>query len=89
MSEPKPPDCEARAGTCQHAVDLLTEYIDGRLAADLRHRLEQHLAACPPCVEFVNTYRATTKLCKKALAETLPEELAGKLTSFLRQNIKK
>jgi hypothetical protein len=39
-------------------------------------------------VDFLRTYRATPGLCKRALAERMPQELSSKLTDFLRSKIK-
>ena len=50
--------------------------------------LQEHLDGCPPCVDFVRTYRATPGLCRKALAKPMPQEVAEKLNAFLRAKIK-
>ena len=44
---------------CSECVDLLADYVDGALPRDEAERLEWHLAACPPCVAFVKTYKGT------------------------------
>ncbi|MFN7133200.1 MAG: anti-sigma factor family protein [Myxococcales bacterium] len=75
--------------TCKTCVELLCDYLDGALPPDTAAELEAHLAACPPCVAFVNTYRSTTPTCRKALEAAMPEELAGRLTAFLRGKIGK
>lgn len=70
--------------SCKKSIDLLLEYLDGDIPPDEQRHLNEHLNACPPCVDFVRTYRATPQLCKKALATKMPEELSSKLTEFLR-----
>lgn len=75
--------------TCKESVDLLLQFLDGDMPEEEAARLEQHLEACPPCVDFLRTYRATPTLCKRALSQQMPQELADRLTSFLRQNCKK
>jgi hypothetical protein len=35
-------------------------------------------------VEFVNTYRATSGMCRKALVKSMPPEVAGRLRAYLR-----
>ena len=75
--------------TCKNAVDLLVELVDGDLPPEEEQRLMAHINACPPCVDFLKTYKATTGLCKRALAKKMPQEMASKLTDFLRANIKK
>jgi anti-sigma factor RsiW len=44
---------------CQHAVELVTDYLEGALDTDETTRFEQHLNACPPCVRYVAQVRAT------------------------------
>lgn len=84
-------ECKAQQGsgalTCKTCIDLLCDYLDGALPTEEATRLEAHLAACPPCVTFVNTYKSTGRYCRKALEAQLPEELGNKLTAFLRGKI--
>jgi len=75
--------------TCKDAIDLLLEYLDGSLPDDVRARLEKHVGGCTPCDDFLASYRATPSLCRKALEKRMPESLAGKLTDFLRTELKK
>jgi anti-sigma factor RsiW len=75
--------------TCKDCIGLLRDYLDGELPQDESRHLEEHLSECPPCVDFVRTYRATPTICKWALAAKMPEELGHKLTEFLRSKIKK
>lgn len=70
--------------TCRDSLDLLLEYAEGVLPDDVRQRLEAHFSDCSPCDEFLKTYRATPKLCRKALAATMPEGVSRRLTAFLR-----
>lgn len=70
--------------SCKDSIHLLLDFLDGDMSPEDQRELEEHLAGCPPCVEFVRTYRATPGLCKRALAAKMPDELARKLTDFLR-----
>lgn len=47
-----------------HITGLLSEYIDNRLPAQERHRLEAHLAACPQCQEELASLRATVTMLR-------------------------
>ena len=42
-----------RGLSCKELVELVTDYRDGALGLPERARFEEHLAACPPCVEYV------------------------------------
>jgi anti-sigma factor (TIGR02949 family) len=70
--------------TCKDSVNLLMELLDGEMSAAEEGKLREHLEACPPCVDFLRTYRATSGLCRRALKSKMPQELADKLTDFLR-----
>jgi anti-sigma factor RsiW len=39
--------------SCKELVELVTEYLDGAMAEADRARFDEHLAICPPCVEYV------------------------------------
>ena len=75
--------------SCKDSIQLLLDFLDGEMSPELARELEEHLAGCPPCVEFLQTYRQTPGICRKALAAKMPEELSAKLTEFLRTHIRK
>lgn len=74
--------------SCKDSVNLLINFLDGEMTAEEEADLKEHLSACPPCVDFLRTYKATPSLCKRALAEHMPRELSAQLTGFLRAKIK-
>ncbi len=45
--------------TCHELVELVTEYLEDAMTASERERLEQHLAACGPCVRYLDQMRRT------------------------------
>ena len=75
--------------TCREVFDLLSEFVDGELADPLRESLSRHLSACLPCEEFLKTFQITRSLCRESLMEKMPDELKGRLRSFLRDQIRK
>ena len=72
---------------CKECVDLLGDYVEGTLPPDRAKALEEHLSACPPCITFVRTYKATRGLCRKALSREMPRELMNSLSSFLGKHV--
>jgi anti-sigma factor RsiW len=68
---------------CPRIVSLLSDYIDGRLPADLSRDLEQHLSGCSECTDFVGTFRSTVALLQSLNEDDLPEELRLRLKAFL------
>ena len=74
--------------TCREQVELLAEYLDGVLDPEVARALEQHLDGCVSCSNFIKTYRATRTWIKEVTYEEMPEELKGRLASFLKEKIR-
>ena len=70
--------------TCASAVELLMDYLEGVLSADLRSAVEAHVAGCPRCVAFIASYRETPRIVREATATVLPADLQASLRAFLR-----
>jgi anti-sigma factor RsiW len=68
---------------CPRIVSLLSDYLDGRLPADVRRDLEQHLGGCSECATFVDSFRSTVTLLQSLTDDDLPEELRLRLKAFL------
>lgn len=77
------------SNTCKECIDLLLDYVEGELPAEMHMRLEAHMGECEPCDQFLKTYKATPGLCRKALAAKMPENVAKKLSDFLRLEMQK
>ena len=73
---------------CPRIVALLSDYLDGRLPADVRAELDQHLAGCSECTAFVGTFRSTVALLQSLEERDLPEELRLRLRAFLDDHSK-
>jgi anti-sigma factor RsiW len=43
--------------TCQRAVELVTDYLEGTLAPAERARLERHLRGCAGCTAYIEQMR--------------------------------
>lgn len=48
--------------TCRELVDFLLAYLEDELAAGARADFEAHLELCPPCVDYLETYKETVRL---------------------------
>ena len=62
---------------CREFVEFLMSYIDDDLDEDPRRVFEEHMHMCPPCVEFLDSYRDTIRLGKFACKEggPVPDEV--------------
>jgi anti-sigma factor RsiW len=62
--------------SCQEVVEIVTDYLDGKLDPQAVEKLEEHLRQCGPCVEYVNQVRTTTRLAAAARLEVHPDREA-------------
>jgi anti-sigma factor RsiW len=46
---------------CNELVELVTAYLDGALDDGTRGRVEQHLANCDGCANYVQQFRETVR----------------------------
>ncbi|MCP3960356.1 MAG: anti-sigma factor [bacterium] len=68
--------------TCKELIDFLMDYLDGELPADEARQFDEHLEICPPCANYLASYRETVRLgkmiCqpeKSVLPTDIPEDL--------------
>lgn len=73
---------------CKDSIDLLLDYLEGEMTPEVKQHLEEHLHGCAPCEEFLKQYKQTGPICRKALRARMPQEVADKLSSFLRSSLK-
>jgi anti-sigma factor RsiW len=59
--------------TCRELVELVTDYLEGRLPAEARARFEDHLATCDGCQTYVDQMRLTLR----ALGRLPEQQLSG------------
>lgn len=65
---------------CRQISDFLMAYLDCELDPATRKAFEYHLALCPPCVAFMQSYEQTVRLGREAFEcqappPRVPEEL--------------
>jgi anti-sigma factor RsiW len=68
--------------TCREVIDFLMEYLVGELAASERVEFERHLADCPDCSAYLQSYDETIKLGKVVFADPdafVPQDVPEKL----------
>jgi anti-sigma factor RsiW len=67
--------------TCRELIGFLADYLDGELPEPTRRVFEDHLEDCPPCRDYLASYRTTIALAAEAcgpddrVAEDVPEDL--------------
>ena len=64
--------------TCRELVGFLDDYLEGVLPDGTRMTFDEHLAVCPNCVAYLNTYRRSVALAGSAFdppPADVPDEL--------------
>jgi anti-sigma factor RsiW len=72
---------------CQRAYDLLFDYLEGSLPTPVTQDVDAHFAVCPPCQQFMSSYKKTPELTRAALEQEVPEAVAHGLMEFLRAKL--
>ncbi|HYB14252.1 MAG TPA: zf-HC2 domain-containing protein [Streptosporangiaceae bacterium] len=70
---------------CQQAVELVTDYLEGRLSRSARRRFERHLADCPHCTEYLAQMRATISLTGRLAPEDLTPQMRDEFVELYRR----
>lgn len=69
--------------TCDRCAELLGDYVDGRLAADVLGALEEHVASCEACAALVRDYEAIPGFVRRATDTTMPHDVEMRLRRLL------
>jgi Putative zinc-finger len=75
--------------TCRQMTDLVLGYLTDKLTAGVKREFEQHLAVCPDCVSFLNTYKKTVAVTKSVQQTDLPASVRDNILTFLRKRIRR
>jgi anti-sigma factor RsiW len=75
----------ARDPLCLETFALLSEYLDGELATEDCAAIEEHIAGCPPCVEFLEELRASVDAAKGLKTPSAPVHVDEELRKRLQK----
>lgn len=70
--------------SCQELVELVTDYLEGRLPRRQRRRFEQHLSVCDGCTTYLAQMRSTIALTGRLRAEDLDPDAEAELLAAFR-----
>jgi anti-sigma factor RsiW len=73
-----------RALTCREFVELVTDYLEGRLPPPERDRFEEHLAVCEGCEAYLDQMRQTVATLGRLPEEALSAEAREALLEAFR-----
>ncbi len=70
---------------CRQAVELVTDYLEGRLSWHNRRRFEAHIAACPSCRAYLDQMRYTIAAAERIEPADLAPEVREDLIDLFRR----
>jgi anti-sigma factor RsiW len=69
--------------SCHQLIEFCMDYMDGALPQHEQVGFRHHLAQCPDCVTFFETYQRTPELSREALATQMPLSVKQSVRDFL------
>jgi anti-sigma factor RsiW len=69
---------------CASGVELLMDYLEDQLPAEVRAALDAHVSGCARCVAFVTSYRETPRIIRDATLVQMPGEVQAALIEAIR-----
>ena len=73
--------------TCKEFLNELSDFLDEKTEAELRAKLERHLAECPNCWVICDTTQKTIKVYKGMKACSIPDEVHSRLMDALEKKM--
>jgi anti-sigma factor RsiW len=70
--------------TCRELVELVTDYLEGKLPPADQARFEQHLALCPNCPTYLAQMRQTIRALGMLPEESIAPEARQELLEAFR-----
>ena len=69
---------------CIELVELVSDYLDGRLTPEDEQRFEAHLTDCEGCVANVEQMRKTVRALNETSAESLSPEVSERILGLFK-----
>jgi len=73
--------------TCKDFLRELSDYLDESLEAEIRSKIEAHIAECPNCWVIADTTRKTIKIYKGMEPHPLPGDVESRLMEALERKM--
>jgi predicted anti-sigma-YlaC factor YlaD len=70
--------------TCKEVVELVTDYLENVLLPGLRKQLEEHVADCPGCTNYIEQVRLTVSMLHQLAQEPVFPEAKQELLEVFR-----
>ena len=73
--------------TCRDFLAELSDYLDERIDAELRAKLERHITECPNCWVIADTTKKTIQIYRGMEPCPIPEEVESRLMTALEKKM--
>lgn len=71
--------------TCKQFLEELTDYLDESLDAEVREKLEKHIAECPNCWVICDTTRKTVEIYRGMDPYPISTEMHSRLIAAIEK----
>jgi anti-sigma factor RsiW len=68
---------------CRQLAELLADFVSGELPDERCRQIQDHLGICPPCIQYLESYRLTIELTRKLPCSSLPAPVEQRLREQL------
>jgi anti-sigma factor RsiW len=68
-------------------LNELSDYLDERVDADVREKLEHHIAECPNCWVIADTTKKTIRIYKGMEPHPIPSDVESRLMTALEKKM--
>jgi anti-sigma factor RsiW len=75
---------DKRMLTCQEMVELVTDYLEGRIDDAARRRFEEHVAECEACTLYIEQMRLTIRAIGHIPPESISPDAREELVAAFR-----
>jgi anti-sigma factor RsiW len=68
-------------------LNELSDFLDERVDADVREKLEHHIAECPNCWVITDTTKKTIRIYKGMEPQPIPADVESRLMTALEKKM--
>jgi len=73
--------------TCKDFLHELSDYLDESVDAEVRAKLEHHIAECPNCWVIADTTKKTIRIYKGMDSQPIPPDVESRLMQALEKKM--
>ena len=73
--------------TCKEFLEELSDYLDENVDAEVKAKLEQHIALCPNCWVVCDTTKRTIRIYKGMEPYSMPADVESRLLDALEKKM--